>query len=126
MVSLVDLIFLLLIFFTVSATFMDQPALKLDLPEASAKPESTRDQSNMTVYLTAIGELYFADKPIKPDDLPELIKEGIKEGKSRKLIIKADREVIHGKVIEVMDIARNNGVEMITIGTKERSAGKNP
>lgn len=37
-ISLVDVVFLLLIFFTVSATFMDQPALKIDLPESGAEP----------------------------------------------------------------------------------------
>ncbi|HUU26857.1 MAG TPA: biopolymer transporter ExbD [archaeon] len=125
-VSLVDVVFLLLIFFTVSATFMDQPALKIDLPEASAEPPKLDKQEPMTVYLTSEGEIYFGDKPVRLDDLPELIKESVKEQRSNRIFIKADREVVHGKVIEIMDIARQNGIEIVTIATRKRTPKQSP
>ena len=50
-ISLVDVVFLLLIFFTVSANFMNQPALKIDLPEAEAGPKEERgDQEPDSLY----------------------------------------------------------------------------
>ena len=125
-ISLVDVVFLLLIFFTVTATFMDQPALKIDLPEAGAEPPDIEDPEPMTVYLTKEGELYFGDKPVRLDDLPELIREGLTKRNTKHLSIKADREVIHGKVIEVMDLARRNGVELVTIATQKRPAETSP
>jgi len=121
LISLVDVVFLLLIFFTVSATFMDQPAIKIDLPEATAEPPKQQEAKPMTVYLTARGELYFGDRLIRLDDLPELIHQGIAEGQPAVMTVKADREVIHGKVIEVMDVARQNGIKMVTVATQRKT-----
>ena len=123
-ISLVDVVFLLLIFFTVSATFMDQPALKIDLPESGAEPPEREDPEPMTVYLTKEGELYFGDQPIRFEDLAELISGEIREGASRHLSIKADKEVTHGDVIHVMDLARQKGVQLVTIATQKRMSEK--
>lgn len=119
-ISLVDVVFLLLIFFTVSATFMDQPALKIDLPESGAEPPKDSEPEPMTVYLTSRGELYFGDQPVRLEDLGELIGEQIREGASRHLSLKADKEVTHGRVIEVMDLARQKGVQMVTVATQKK------
>ena len=123
-VSLVDVVFLLLIFFTVSATFMDQPALKIDLPEASAEPPRIDDQEPMTVYLTNKGELYFGDVPVRMEELPGMINEGLKGKKVNRLAIKADKEVTHGRVIKIMDLARQNGVELVTVATQKHAGEK--
>ncbi len=120
-VPLMDLVFLLLIFFAVTASFMDQPAIKLDLPEASAEPLKQLPKDIMTVYVSAEGDLYFGDKLIKLEDLPGLLKAGLAEGRPSRLTIKADREVIHGKVIEVMDMARQSGIEAVTVGTQKKA-----
>ena len=125
-ISLVDVVFLLLIFFTVTATFMDQPALKLDLPEASAEPQPTDSPQSLTVYLTSEGELFFNDRAIRSDFLQELIMEELRAGKESRLTIKADRGVVHGKVVEVMDIARRSGIEVITIGTQIPTQNASP
>jgi biopolymer transport protein ExbD len=122
--SLTDLVFLLIIFFTVSMRFMDQPALKIDLPQASAETLRDDEQKPMTVYLTKEGELYFRDKPIRLDDLPGMIKADQARHQSNRLTIKADRDVTHGRVIEVMDLARQNGIEMVTIATQKRAEQK--
>jgi biopolymer transport protein ExbD len=119
-VSLVDVVFLLLIFFTVSATFMDQPALKINLPESGAEPPKADAPEPMTVYLTSQGDLYFGDHMARADELPELFKRAMAEGKPPVLSVKADKEVTHGKVIEVMDMARQSGVEMVTVATEHK------
>ena len=120
-ISLVDVVFLLLIFFTVSATFMDQPALKIDLPESGAEPPDADAPEPMTVYITSQGDVYFGDQMVRPDELPEKFKQSLAEGKPPVLSVKADKEVIHGKVIEVMDWARQSGVEMVTVVTEKKS-----
>lgn len=78
----------------------------------------------MTVYLTKEGELYFGDQPIRFEDLAELISGEIREGASRHLSIKADKEVTHGEVIHVMDLARQKGVQLVTIATQKRMSEK--
>ena len=122
-VSLVDVVFLLLIFFTVTATFMDQPALKINLPEtAKKKALETPPAEPMTIFLNQQGELYFGDKPVRLDDLPKLIAEGIQQGKARNLIIKADSQAFYGKVINILDQARNSGVDSISFATQPKAA----
>ena len=124
-ISLVDVVFLLLIFFTVSANFMNQPALKIDLPEAEAGPKENEATKSLIVYVTSQGELFLGDQPINIDDLPNIISNSLKEGNPPSMVIKADKEVIHGRVIEVMDIARRNGIEAVTVGTQSRTKGSN-
>jgi biopolymer transport protein ExbD len=119
-ISLVDVVFLLLIFFMVSSTFMDQPALKIDLPESGAEPMNSDAPEPMTVYLTSQGDLYFGDQMVRLDDLPEMFRKSIDEGKPLVLSVKADKEVTHGKVIEVMDMARQSGIEMVTVATEHK------
>ncbi|MBW7996973.1 MAG: biopolymer transporter ExbD [Candidatus Glassbacteria bacterium] len=119
-ISLVDVVFLLLIFFMVSATFMDQPALKINLPESGAEPPDSDAPEPMTVYLTSQGELYFGDQMVRVDELPEMFKQSLGEGKPPVLNLKADKEVTHGKVIEVMDLARQSGIEMVTVATERK------
>ena len=58
------------------------------------------------------------------EDLAELISGEIREGASRPLSIKADKEVTHGKVIQVMDMARQKGVQLVTIATQKRMSEK--
>lgn len=122
-VPLMDVVFLLVIFFAVTATFMDQPAIKLDLPEASAEPLKQQPKDIMTVYVSSEGQVFYGDRLIKLEDLPGLLKAGLAEGRPSRLTIKADREVIHGKVIEVMDLARQNGIEVVTVGTQKKAGG---
>ena len=125
-ISLVDVVFLLLIFFTVSATFMDQPALKIDLPESGAEPPEGEEAEPMTIYLTKQGELYFGDQPVRLEDLAEMISGEIREGRARHLAIKADKEVTHGEVISVMDLARENGVQLVTVATQKKTSQQAP
>lgn len=120
-ISLVDVVFLLLIFFTVSATFMDQPALKIDLPESGAEPPDPNAPEPMTVYITTQGDLYFGDQMVRLDELPDKFREALAEGKPQVLSVKADKEVVHGKVIEVMDLARQSGIKMVTVATERKS-----
>ncbi|OGF97646.1 MAG: hypothetical protein A3F83_04800 [Candidatus Glassbacteria bacterium RIFCSPLOWO2_12_FULL_58_11] len=120
-VSLVDVVFLLLIFFTVTATFMDQPALKINLPETARKKAlETPPAEPMTIFLNQQGELYFGEKPIRIDELPKLIAEGIQQGKARNLIIKADSQAIYGKVINILDLVQGSGLDSISFATQPK------
>ncbi len=119
-ISLLDVVFLLLIFFMVSSTFMDQPALKIDLPESGAEPLDSDAPEPMTVYLTSEGELYFGDQMVREDELPELFRQSLEDGKPPVLSVKADKDVTHGKVIGVMDLARQSGIEMVTVATEHK------
>ena len=66
--SLIDVMFLLLIFFMVSTTFLSQPAIKLELPEA--EHSETVRQSPLVVYVDPAGRIYLNDEPMEIPLLP--------------------------------------------------------
>ena len=114
--SLIDVLFLLLIFFMVSSTFLEQPGMKLELPETkSSTPEKIE---NFMLEITADGQMSLNGERVRFDNLAQRFKELLPSVKEKTLVLKADKQSTHGDVVEVMDIARQSGLEKIVIATK--------
>jgi biopolymer transport protein ExbD len=114
--SLIDVLFLLLIFVMVSSTFLEQPGIKLDLPEA--KSAAIVEQKDYMLYLNREGKLYLNNTDISLDQLAGTLKEHLPKMKDESLILKADQDVSHGLVVQLMDIIKNSGVKKLVIGTQ--------
>lgn len=114
--SLIDVLFLLLIFFMVSSTFLEQPGMKLELPET--KSHAQEKIENLVLEITANEQMILNGKITISADLEQHIKELLPTLKEKTLILKADKHVTHGKVVKVMDIAKLSGLEKIIIATK--------
>ncbi len=113
---LVDVLFILIIFFTVSSTFLEQPGIKLELPKAvSAQPEKVE---KAILVISPEEKLFFRGEPISKEDLPAILQKTMANSTDRSLIVSADKEVHHGLVVEIMDIARQNGVKKLVISTE--------
>ncbi len=113
---LIDVLFILIIFFTISSTFLEQPGIKLDLPKATSSQAQVVEKA--VLYITKDSELYFKDDPVTLEALPEILRKAMGERSEKSLIINADQKVTHGLVVEVMDIARVNGVEKLVISAE--------
>lgn len=114
--SLIDVLFLLLIFFMVSSTFLEQPGMKLELPETKT---STQEKiKNITVEMMPDGDLFVNGNQMVIDDLEQKFKELLPSLEEESLILKADKRVAHGEVVKVMDIAKLSGLKKIVIATK--------
>lgn len=110
--SLVDVLFIILIFILVSTTFLEQPALNIELPEA--KTAGLQRVERLVVSISEKGQLYLNEVPIKKEDLGLKLQMYIeKEGKDLPVILKADKKVNYGLVINVMDIMRSVGVKKL-------------
>ncbi len=117
---LVDVLFILIIFFVVTSTFIEQPGVKLELPKATtARPEKVE---KAVLTITRDQKLFFKGEAISLDALPERIQQAMAQSADHSLIINADEHVEHGFVIQVMDIARQNGVQKVVIATKARES----
>jgi biopolymer transport protein ExbD len=114
--SLIDVLFLLLIFFIVSSTFLEQPGMKLDLPKTTRK-EALRIEG-YTLFLMSDESMYLNENPITLDKLPETLKAIAPEVEERGLILKADESVRYGIVVEVMDIAKQSGIIKLVVATR--------
>lgn len=114
--SLIDVMFLLLIFFMISTTFLSTPAIKLELPKAShADPVR---QEPLVIYVDAEGKVYLNDEPVDLALLGAALGGKIQESKEKAVILKADSRVSHGSVVEVMDIIKGAGARRLVVSTK--------
>ncbi len=113
---LVDVLFILIIFFVVTSTFIEQPGVKLELPRATtARPEKVE---KAVLTITRDKTLFFQGQKVTLETLPERLQQAMEQSPDHSLIINADEHVEHGFVIQVMDIARQNGVQKVVIATK--------
>ena len=114
--SLIDVLFLLLIFLMVSSTFLEQPGIQLELPEA--KSSVLVEQKEFTLFVSQNGTLFLNDSEISLEGLETRIREALPGMKDRFLILKADKDVNYGLVVEVMDAVKNSGLKKLIIGTR--------
>ncbi len=114
--SLIDVLFLLLIFFIVSSTFLEQAGMKLDLPPA--KSFAVEEQKELIVHISPRGELFLGEAPVSLDSLRAHLEAKMAEDPERPLVLRADKEATHGRVVEVMDVAKQAGVRKIVIATR--------
>ncbi len=115
-----DVIFLLLIFFMISSSFMLQPGLKVKLPKTVSREVHVEDKIMLTV--TKDGIIFVNKKPVTIDNLGEEIKTIFLQREDKTLMIRADEAVLYGLVVTVMDIAKQNGAEKLAIATEIKKA----
>lgn len=116
---IVDVVFNLLIFFALSLNFAaTSGGINVKLPSASsAEPVKTEQ---VTINMTQDGKLFYNDKTTDIDGLKEKLKE-VKD-KDSIVIIRADDSVPHGKVVQVMDIAKSEGLSKLAIAVEQASS----
>ncbi len=111
------MVLLLLIFFMISTTFVTTPGIKVKLPRSTTSQAETKEQ-DLVVVITEEGQLYFDNKRVSLDRLRFGLEEKLSGNKDRLLIVKADKESKHGRVVEVMDLAKKLGISRIAIATE--------
>jgi biopolymer transport protein ExbD len=114
--SLIDVIFMLLLFFMITSTFLEQPGIKLELPQARA--ESLSEPREFVLTVDKQGALFLNRQAVGLEALEAEIRKALPGMKDGALVLKADREVAHGLVVRVMDLAKRGGVKKLIIGTK--------
>lgn len=131
MASMTDVIFLLLIFFMVTSTFVFPTALEVNLPQSS---EQTAIKPGTRVYIDKEHRLYasFGDEEpqaIESDALLAFLQLAQKSEPESFIAIYADEEVPYGKIVEVLDMGARNNLKMV-LATKPTqttpSAAVNP
>ena len=115
---LIDVLFILIIFFVVSSTFLEQPGIKLELPQAQSS-ESQRVERAI-LYITAESKLFLLNDAVSLDNLPQKLRVLMRDRSDKSLIISADKGVHHGLVVQVMDIARTSEVKRLVISTEPK------
>ena len=112
---LIDVMFLLLIFFMLTSSFIFQPGIKINLPKALTSEVIHRE--NLIIVVTGEDSLYIKDRLIDGEELASRLEIARKE--TMPILIKADRKASLGKVVEVWDLCRAEGIQKINIATTQ-------
>ncbi|HAG47160.1 MAG: biopolymer transporter ExbD [Pseudomonadota bacterium] len=125
---LIDIVFLLLIFFMVSTTFSKESQLRIRLPDASPDSEVEQRPSRLVVAITKSGD-YSIRGPNESTGhhllsrersvLAQAMAKGAQGTDELVVVIRADRKTPHEAVVRVMDVARKLGLVRITFATQK-------
>lgn len=128
MASMTDVIFLLLIFFMVTSTFVFPTALEINLPQSS---EQTALKPKTRLYIDKESVIYASFNDSEPQPLADenqllgflqLIQ---RENPQDVIAIYADEEVKYGKLVEILDLGARNGLKMV-LATKPAPSSAKP
>ena len=121
MIPMIDMVFLLLIFFALTSTFEIQRVMEMNLPKAASGDQLQKIQT-LTLTINSDERILLENKPVELQAIESLLSQSVLESAGVTLVIKGDAQVPHGKVVQLMDIANAAGVKKILITVK--SAGR--
>ena len=120
MTSLIDVVFLLLLFFMVSTTFERQALMKVELPEASAVEDRVDVPDGLELVIDGEGRMYLNDQRLidsEPRTIRAAMQQEAGENRDLPLILRADRQTPHHFVVTAMDVAAQLGFRNLSIAT---------
>ena len=113
---MVDVVLVLLVIMMVSAQYIVSQSLKVELPKAASSTDSVA--SIAAVTLTKDGKTYYNQKPVSEAELVDHFRSAIAGNKDLNLILTADKEVQHGNVVHVIDLAKLEGIVKFAINVE--------
>jgi len=116
---LIDVVFLLLIFFMVSTTFEQQSRIQIELPEATPTPAETEDES-LEIVIDAQGRYFIGEQQVVNSELKTLksaISKAVEGREPLTVIIRADASTPHQAVITALDATSQLGLTQISLAT---------
>jgi biopolymer transport protein ExbD len=122
---LIDVVFLLLIFFMVSTTFDKESRIKVELPQAATQDEKVEEKKTLDITVDAQGRFYVNQKEVintEIDTLKRAIEKAAKGQQDLPVIIMADAKAPYQAVITVMDAASQLGFVNMTFPTRQPAA----
>ncbi|MBL7179075.1 MAG: biopolymer transporter ExbD [Desulfobacterales bacterium] len=115
--ALIDIVFLLLIYFLLTTNFMVDEGIKIKLPQAKAAAPQTEE--TITVYVDQQGRAFLGTEELPSARLFERLKAKLGSQENKLVVVRADREAILNKVVKVMDIAKAAGAQKLCLATEK-------
>lgn len=114
--SLIDVLFVLLLFFLVTATFVKESGVTVRRPAAASSDGVATGV--MRISIASSGSIYYAGKPVDLAEVGSLVRQYMTENPAAGVIVIADETVPTGRVVSVMDAARIAGAKDVAIATR--------
>lgn len=114
---LIDVVFLLLIFFMLTSHFHVASGLPIRLPKVGQKAYEGKDHK-ITLVIDQWGRIYFKGEKLDLKKLEPKLQSVVEKEGLVHLFLEADKEVKHGRIVQVMDLAKRVGVSSIIIAAR--------
>ncbi len=118
--TLIDVMFLLLIFFMVTSTFKNQPAINLVLPRSATASETV--DTPAILFLTSEGLVYLNDTLMDKETLAVRLKEMHDNSGEDRMVLRADEDAAHGDVVELIDTIKQSGFTRVSLSARVPAA----
>ena len=122
MTPMLDVVFIMLIFFIVTTSFVKESGVTVSMPQAQSA--SQQENANIFIAITAQGEVWIDRRPVDPRSVRAIVARLHADNPEGAVIIQSDEEATTGVLVEVMDQVRLAGVEGIAIAADTIIAGK--
>ncbi|MFW2372651.1 MAG: ExbD/TolR family protein [Gammaproteobacteria bacterium] len=119
MAPLIDVVFLLLIFFMVTTVFPDQ-GIVIEKPESQQR--SRLPDNHLILKLDQQGRIYFKNTSVTIDDVQRLLETEVNLNPGVSVVIKADKRSTTGILIQLIDAAKSSGARLLGIATDDKPA----
>ncbi len=117
-----DLVFLLLIFFLLSSSFILPTGIPVNPPKSESSV-TTKDQP-LVVTITRDGTVYIDEEKVAVPELATALGVRLSGSASKSVVVRGDESVSLGRLVEVMDMARKAGAEKLAIATERKAPSK--
>ena len=115
---LIDMVFILLIFFIVTTTFSRQTGVEVNKPKA--KSAITLEKENFTIAVTREGAIHIQDKQVDTERLKIIAAGEVAKKPDTQAVIIADRKADAGSIVDVMDVCKLAGIKKISIAALKK------
>ena len=120
MSPLIDCIFILLLFFIVTTTFVDETGVEVDKPQAASS--ANLEKNSVFIAVTSKGEVVYGGQEIGVAGVQTIVRR-LLEKEELPVIIQVDQHVASGILVRVIDEAKLGGAKKVSIATRKEESG---
>lgn len=109
---IIDMVFLLLIFFLVATTFhQTEREMKIALPFASSAGPISATLREIVLNVDKDGEIYMGGKRVTAEEVRDTIRQAVSTNAEQKVTVRGDREAAYASIVRVLDICKGSGIQ---------------
>ena len=116
--ALIDIVFLLLIYFLLTSNFIEQDSIDIRLPKVEMLGMFRQD--HLMVMVDKQGNYFIDKKKVADKDLAETLEIWLYYSKTKSVLVKADRRVVYDRVVHLMDLAKKQGAVKLMLATEPK------
>lgn len=117
--SLIDIVFLLLIYFLLTTNFLTEEGIRVQLPQAVSTVQ--QEDQELIVTLSPEGDVYLGAKALSLEDLLVIVHQRLEAAPQTVVVLKADRALVLDRVVQVMDTIKAAGAARLRLATERPS-----